>query len=57
MGQKPPISGGCMWPMMNISELGCAIPVKSQVCKFGLDWLKSEVFELSVGGGGAEAHY
>ena len=27
---------------MPIFELGCAIPVKSHVSKFGLDWLKSE---------------
>ena len=40
-GQKPPI--GCTWPVMPIFELGWAIPVKSHVWKFGLDWLKSEV--------------
>ena len=38
-GQKPPISGGCMWPAMPIFELGLAIPVKSHVWKFGSDWL------------------
>ena len=43
MGQKPPIRGGYIWPVMPIFELGWAIPVKSHVWKFGLDWLKSEV--------------
>ena len=38
-GQKPPIKGGYMWPAMPIFELGLAIPVKSHVRKFGLDWL------------------
>ena len=34
--------GGYIWPVMSIFELGWAIPVKSHVLKFGLDWLKSE---------------
>ena len=38
-GQKPPIKGSYMWPAMPIFELGLAIPVKSHVWKFGLDWL------------------
>ena len=29
MGQKPPIRGGYIWPVMPIFELGWAIPVKS----------------------------
>ena len=44
MGQKPPIrGGGYIWPVMPIFELGWAIPLKSHMWKFGLDWLKSEV--------------
>ena len=31
--------GGCMWPVMPISKLAWAIPVKSDVWKFGSDWL------------------
>ena len=37
---------------MPIFELEWAIPVKSHVWKFGLDWLKSEVCKIS---GGTEA--
>ena len=50
-GQKPSIRGGYIWPMMPIFELEWAIPVKSHVWKFGLDWLKSEVCKISGGGG------
>ena len=42
-GQKPPISVVYVWTVMPIFELGWAIPLKSHVWKFGLDWLKSEV--------------
>ena len=42
---------------MPIFELGWAIPVKSHVWKFDLDWFKSEVCKISKGGGGAEAPY
>ena len=42
-GGRDPHYGGYIWPVMPIFELGCAIPVKSHVLKFGLDWLKSEV--------------
>ena len=35
--------GVYIWPVMPIFELGWAIPVKSHVWKFRLDWLKSEV--------------
>ena len=42
-GGGNPTLGGYIWPVMPIFELGCAIPVKSHVLKFGLDWLKSEV--------------
>ena len=42
-GAETPIRGSYIRPVMPISELGCAIPVKSYVLKFGLDWLKSEV--------------
>ena len=42
-GQKLPIRGGYMWHLMAVFKLGWAIPVKSYVWKFGLDWLKSEV--------------
>ena len=38
-GGKSPILGGYMWPAMPIFKLGLAIPVKSHVWKFGLDWL------------------
>ena len=38
-GKKPTIRGGYVWPAMPIFELGWAIPVKSHVWKFGLDWL------------------
>ena len=38
-GEKLPIWGGCIWPVMPIFELGWAIPVKSHVLKFGFDWL------------------
>ena len=39
--EKPLIrgGGGYMWPAMLIFELVQAIPVKSHVWKFGLDWL------------------
>ena len=50
-GQKSPISGAYIWPLMPIFELGWAIPVKSHVWKFGLDWFKSEVCKISGGGG------
>ena len=44
-GEKPPIrGGGNIWHVMPIFELGWAIPVKSHVLKFGLDWLKLEVW-------------
>ena len=42
-GQKPPIRGGYIWLAMPIFKLGRAIPVKSHVWKFGLDWLKLEI--------------
>ena len=44
VGPETPISGrgGYSWPVMPIFELGWAIPVKSHVWKFGLDWLKME---------------
>ena len=42
-GRNPLLGGGYIWPVMPIFELGWAIPVKSHVWKFGLDWLKSEV--------------
>ena len=42
-GGGDPIRGGYIWPVMPIFELGWAIPVKSHLLKFGLDWLKSEV--------------
>ena len=42
-GQKPPIRGGYVWRVMPIFELRWAIPVRSHVLKFGLDWLKSKV--------------
>ena len=38
-GQKPPIRGCYMWPAMPIFEHDWALPVKSHVWKFGLDWL------------------
>ena len=58
-GRKSPIrGGGYIWPSMPIFEIGWAIPVKSHVWKFGLDWLKSEVgyvnFRRGGGGGVAE---
>ena len=34
---------GYIWPAVHIFEFGWAIPVKSLVWKFGLDWLESEV--------------
>ena len=40
---ETPYLGGYIGPVMPIFELGRAIPVKSHVLKFGLDWLKSEV--------------
>ena len=43
VGGETPIRGCYIWPVMPIFELGCAIPVKSHMLKFGLDWLKSEV--------------
>ena len=49
-GGRPPIWGVYMWPVMPIFELGRAIPVKSHVWKFGLDWLKSEVCIFKGGG-------
>ena len=49
--QKSPITvgGGGVYisHLMPIFELGWAIPVKSHVWKFGLDWLKSEVCKIS----------
>ena len=43
--KKKPIGGGVgyIWPVMPVFELRWAIPVKSDVWKFGLDWLKLEV--------------
>ena len=38
-GQKPPIKEGYMWSAMPIFKLVLAIPIKSHVWKFGLDWL------------------
>ena len=43
-GSETPNQGSYIWPVMPIFELGCTIPVKSHVKKFGLDWLKSEVW-------------
>ena len=42
-GQKPPIRGSYIWPVIAIFNLEWAIPAKSHVWKFGLDWLKLEV--------------
>ena len=42
-GAETPIRGCYIWPVIPIFELGRAIPVKSHVLNFGLDWLKSEV--------------
>ena len=39
VGAETPYYGGCMWPAMPIFELGRAIPVKSHMWKFRLDWL------------------
>ena len=50
-GGRNPLLGGYMWPVMPFFEFGWAIPVKSHVWKFGLDWLKSEVRDFSGGGG------
>ena len=41
-GTETPVRGGYIWSVMPIFELGCALPVKSHVLKFGLDWLKLE---------------
>ena len=38
-GEKTPIRGGYMWPVMPIFKLAIAIPVKSHVWKFGSDCL------------------
>ena len=46
-GQKSPVRGG--WHLMPIFKLGWAIPVKSHVRKFGLDWFKLEVSKISGG--------
>ena len=51
-GQKPLWGGVTFWPVMPIFEFSWAIPVKSHDWKFGLVWLKLEVFEFSGGGGG-----
>ena len=40
---RNPLIGGYIWPVMPIFEIVRAIPVKSHVWKFGLDWLKLEV--------------
>ena len=41
-GRHPLLGGGHIWTVRPIFELGWAIPVKSHVWKFGLDWSKSE---------------
>ena len=47
-GQKSPL-GGLHLTFDAHFELGWAIPVKSHVWKFGLDWFKSEVCKISGG--------
>ena len=48
--------GGYIWLLMHTFELGWAIPVKSHVWKFGLDWLKLVVCKIPGGGGGVHKH-
>ena len=47
--EKSSIKGGYIWHLMPIFGLGWAIPVKSHVWKFGLDWLKLELCKISGG--------
>ena len=51
-GAEDLLLGEVTWPKMPIFELGRAMPVKSHVWKFGLDWLKSELCIFGGGGGG-----
>ena len=51
-GCRSPILGGYMWPVMPIFELSRAIPVKSHMWKFGLDWLPFKGYHLNFPWGG-----